>query len=188
MLCQNAKRFFVSRIILIKEGLIMKSVGVLIATLLALVALSGCLGGNDSDNKDTSAAREENISGELSVNSVRALLSSDEADGASIEVNNGQVNITRKMAENLNNEMMVDGARIDTIDILKDVFQDERVSSVMVTSGVHLTDKYGQTTYELGSVYLMSRDTYEKISWDKFLFKNLDDVADKHYINPVLRN
>lgn len=151
--------------------------------LIALLALSGCLGGSS----DKAAPDKEDLSKNLSATTIKALLPSGER-GNIIEVNGSQVNITRMMKENLNNEMMVKGSKIDSIDIFKNVFKDPRVSSVLIVSIVKLTDSYGNTNNAIGSAYRMSRSTYQKINWDKFLFNNLDKVADGAYVNPVLLN
>lgn len=163
----------------------MRQIGLVFVALIALLAVSGCLSGGDSSKKSNTVDGDKSSTGNLSADSVRALLSRDEKNDY-ITVNDGQVNITRKMSDNFNNDMMVKGSKIAAIDIFKSVFADQRVSQVMIVSSIQLTDKYGQTSNELGSVYKMKRDTYQKVNWDKFLFDNLDKVADGSYVNPVL--
>jgi hypothetical protein len=123
-------------------------------------------------------------SGVLDVASVKDLLSNTEK-AAEVRVNRGNVAITREMRDNLNNDWMLRGAKIHSIDIFKSLFKDTRVDKVTVTSTISLIDEYGQTSTTTGTVYTMTRATYQQINWDRFINDNLDKVADGVYIHPV---
>ncbi len=122
--------------------------------------------------------------GVLNVESVKQMMPSGESNDI-ITVNAGSVYVTRKMAENLNAGMTLGSARMDTIDIFKALFKDSRVNSVKITSTTGFVDKYGQTSEGTGTIYTMTRGTYQKINWDNFLDDNLDQVSDYVYIHPA---
>lgn len=90
---------------------------IIISCVLVVLAASGCL------SKSTPTVAKD-PSGPLSVEDIRELLPGSEG-GAYVEVTtDGQVNVTRKMKENLNTQMTLDGSRIDAIKILEAVFKD----------------------------------------------------------------
>jgi len=132
----------------------------------------------------TSTTQVKTDSSVLDADSIKKMLPSDEKN-AIVTVENGNVAITREMSDNLNNDWMLRGSRLDTIDIFKSLFKDPRVKKVTVTSTISLVDTYGQTSTGVGTIYTMSRATYQKINWDKFLTENLDKVADNVYTHPI---
>ena len=122
--------------------------------------------------------------GILNVDSIKEMMPRNEKNDVII-VNDGSVDITRKMAENLNAGMTLGSARMDAIDIFKALFMDSRVNSVKITSTTEFVDKYGQTSEGTGTIYTMTRTTYQRINWDNFLDDNLDKVSDYVYIHPA---
>lgn len=126
-------------------------------------------------------------SGVLDEAAVKKLLPSGERNADVRVYNDGVVVITRKMKENLTPSMTLNGARIDSTDIFKRLFKDERVSKVTVISTAAFVDSYGQTSQKKGTEFTLTRSTAQKINWDSFLFGNLDNVADGYYIHPALK-
>jgi len=122
--------------------------------------------------------------GVLNSDSVKQMMPGGEGNDI-ITVNDGSVDITRKMAENLNAGMTLGSSRMDAIDIFKALFKDSRVNSVKITSTTEFVNKYGQTSESTGTIYTMTRVTYEKINWDNFIDDNLDQVSDYVYIHPA---
>jgi hypothetical protein len=135
----------------------------------------------------TSAASDvEDDTGVLTEAAVRSLLPSGERrDAISGSISSGVVVITREMKENLTPGMMLNGARIDSIDIFENLFKDSRVQKVTVISTVELVDQYGQTSRGKGTEYTITRETANKVNWDNLLFENLDKIADGYYIHPT---
>lgn len=123
----------------------------------------------------------------LDENAVRDQLPSGEDDAEIRVYGDGSVRIRREMAKNLNAELMLYGARKDSIEIFKSVFKDPRVNHVSVISTVAFVDSYGHKSTDVGATYAMYRETYQKINWDSFMTTNLDKVADQIYIHPTFR-
>lgn len=136
--------------------------------------------------KTEAASSGEDGTGVLTEAAVRGLLPSGERrDAISGSISSGVVVITREMKENLTPGMMLNGARIDSIDIFENLFKDNRVQKVTVISTVELVDQYGQTSRGKGTEYTITRETANKVNWDNLLFENLDKIADGYYIHPT---
>ena len=74
----------------------------------------------------------------------------------------------------------------DATKMFEKLFKDPRVKLVRITTYLEGVDAYGQKVTNVGTRFIMSRETADKINWDNFLYSRLPDVADEAYINPVL--
>lgn len=125
-------------------------------------------------------------SGALDESAITKLLPSTERD-AEISLSGGEVTIVRDMRENLTPAMMLSGARIHSIDIFKNLFEDPRIEQVTVISNTEFVDEYGQPSTAAGCWYRISRETADKVNWGGLPFENLDKIADLHFVHPALR-
>lgn len=125
-------------------------------------------------------------SGALTVDYVKHVLPYD--NPVDVTVEGGDVSITLPFKDNWNNEYIVMGARLDAIDIFKELFKDNRVNSVTVKMQVPLVDKYGNEDTGAGTTYTMKSTTAAKINWDNFDYNNLDRVADYSFVHPALKD
>lgn len=150
--------------------------------LISIIAICGCLGGNSVK------IPAPNTTEPLTVDSIKNILPNDEGNDLINISSNGSVLVTRDLKDNLNRKMMLTGARLDTIAIFKNLFEDPQVERVGVTSTRVFRDAYGQPSLEMATGFVMSRKTYQRINWDYFEKytppENLENVADYAYINP----
>jgi len=123
--------------------------------------------------------------GVLTVDDVEDMIPGSK-DPVDVTVEGGDVDIVLPFGDNWNSEYILKGARMDAIDIFKELFKDSRVNSVTVSMQVPLVDKYGNENIGTGTTYTMESATAAKINWDNFYDDNLDDVADYSYIHPAM--
>jgi hypothetical protein len=79
-----------------------------------------------------------------------------------------------KISENLTKGLTKDGARIDTVDILKYItaaYPD--LTEVQVDATADMVDQYGRTSEDQVVALVYSRASLDKINWDNFDFKNI---------------
>jgi hypothetical protein len=91
-----------------------------------------------------------------------------------------------KISEDFTEGMAKDGARIDTMNILKYVQAAyPNLAEVHVDASADMVDIYGRSSVEQVVTLVYSRATLDKIDWDNFSFKNIwnypiVDYADVH--------
>ena len=155
--------------------------------IVAVLAASGCVGGDDKGNdlavKTTNAnGAQKNLTEDDILMRIKGGYSSN-----SVELSGGDVVIYH--------EVMGDGWKqalneYDVYEIFKELFktEDPRISSVKVVVPLHGTDKYGQEQTTIATSYTMTNKTASRINWDKFSSSNLRDVVDDFYLNPNLHD
>jgi hypothetical protein len=93
-----------------------------------------------------------------------------------------------KISENLTAGLTKDGARIDTVSILKYAQAAyPNLAEVDVDASADMVDTYGNTKYEQVATLIYTRATLDKINWENFDFKNVWNVpiALPVYIHPA---
>lgn len=109
-------------------------------------------------------------------------------DPENITIIGGDVHILLPFSESRINSWRLFDARMESTDIFRRLFQDERIKSVEVRSQIRLRDKFGNKRLTTGAVYNMTSTTAKKINWDNFYdAEDLDDVVDSKYIHYLLR-
>lgn len=66
------------------------------------------------------------------------------------------------------------------------VFKDSKVEKAMVTIKTTFVDEYGKKYDDDGIRVMITRETYEKITWENFNVENFEQVADSLYTHPAL--
>lgn len=66
------------------------------------------------------------------------------------------------------------------------VFKDSKVEKAMVTIKTTFVDEYGKKYDDDGIRVMLTRETYEKITWENFNVENFEQVADSLYTHPAL--
>lgn len=93
-----------------------------------------------------------------------------------------------KISENLTGGLTKDGARIDTVDILKYIkaaYPD--LTEVHVFGTADMVDKYGNTSDDQVVTLTYSRATMDKINFNNVSFKNIWDIADDSWVHPAFQ-
>ena len=122
--------------------------------------------------------------GELTVGDVEDMLPWGEGH-AKVFVDGGTVYITRPGDDEWTLDLYE--AQIDTIEIFKSLFEDDRVETVSVTSRSLFVDKYGNENEADGAIYTMTRETANRVNWDRDAYMwsdNLNSIADGYWIHP----
>lgn len=107
--------------------------------------------------------------------------------GVEVEIANGAINVRFDIADNLSEQMIRDGAKIDMTAMLKALAADgyRPYRFVGFEGRFTLVDKFGRaheesvvwTTYELATV--------DKINWERFSWRDIYEVADTLKLHPA---
>jgi hypothetical protein len=93
-----------------------------------------------------------------------------------------------KIGENLTNGLSKDGARIDTMNILKYAQQAyPNLAEVHVDGSADMVDQYGNTKDEQVVTLTYTRATVNKINWDGLDFHNMWNIADSAEVHPAFQ-
>lgn len=95
-----------------------------------------------------------------------------------------------KIGENLTKGLTKDGARIDTVDILKYIKAAyPNLTEVHVDATADMVDQYGNTSEDQVATLIYSRATLDKINWDNFNFQNIWNIpiADSAEVHPAFQ-
>jgi len=93
-----------------------------------------------------------------------------------------------KIAENLTKGLTKDGARIDTMDILKYAQQAHpNLAEVHVDASADMTDQYGNTTDDQVVTLVYTRATLNKINWHGLKFQDVWNIADSAEVHPAFQ-
>lgn len=84
-------------------------------------------------------------------------------------------------SENLTTNMTRKGMWIDANDILKALQPCENISEIEITFSLPLIDAYGNSFEDTVMVITVSKETLDKINFERFLWENLPDIADDYY-------
>jgi hypothetical protein len=93
-----------------------------------------------------------------------------------------------KIGENLTNGLTKDGARIDTMKILKYVHAAyPNLAEVHVNGSADMVDKYGNSKDEQVVTLTYTRATLNKINWDGVDFHDMWNIADSAEVHPAFQ-
>lgn len=93
-----------------------------------------------------------------------------------------------KISENLTKGLTKDGARMDTVDILKYVKAAyPNVSEVHVFATADMVDQYGNTSDDQVVTLTYSRATLDKINFANVLPQNIWNIADDSWVHPAFQ-
>jgi hypothetical protein len=93
-----------------------------------------------------------------------------------------------KIAENLTKGLTKDGARIDTMNILKYAQQAyPNLAEVHVDASADMTDQYGNTTDDQVVTLVYTRATLNKINWHGLKFQDVWNIADSAEVHPAFQ-
>lgn len=101
---------------------------------------------------------------------------------------NGRVDARFAIRDNYTEQMIKDGARSDTIDILKyanATYPD--ASAVNVQGTFPMTDPYGNTSTQVAIDLLYSRETLNKINFDGVTTKTIWEIRDSGTLLPAFQ-
>jgi hypothetical protein len=117
--------------------------------------------------------------------------------GATFDVHPGTGDITPvgdivtakfKIRENLTEGLTKDGARIDTMSILKYAQAEyPNLAEVTVYGSADMTDKYGNSKDEQVVTLVYTRATLDKIHWGGMDFKDIWNIADSRMVHPAFQ-
>ena len=160
------------------------------AILLLIIVAKACGSGDKKDSSSTSsssaaAAAPTTPQGPKPPANVKALNISP-PPGPDVDV----VTARYKIGENLTEGLTKDGARIETVDILKYIKAAyPNLTEVHVAATADMVDRYGNTKEDQVATLVYSRATLDKINWDNFDFKNIWNIpiADSAYVHPAFQ-
>lgn len=143
---------------------------------------------SSESNDSATADVKESESGALTSDEVKDMLPGNVGDPVKVTVDGNSVDIVLPFKDNaFGMEYVMMGTRDDAVDIFKELFKDNRIKEVSVSSQVPLVDKFGNKNTGTGTTYTMTSETAAKINWDNFDNNNLPDVADDVFIHPAMR-
>jgi len=165
------------------DSKIVRAVGYFVYPLLFLIILGAMAPPEDEQTATTT----KTTTGETDLADFVAKETS-QWDPENITIIGGDVHILLPFSESRINSWRLFDARMESTNIFRRLFQDERIKSVEVRSQIRLRDKFGNKWLTTGAVYNMTSTTAKKINWDNFYdAEDLDDVVDSKYIHYLLR-
>lgn len=91
------------------------------------------------------------------------------------------------IADNLTTGLIQDGAKIDTMSILKAIARGTSQYDVaMIIATFPMKDVYGNVTERKLISLTYKRETIQRINWKNFSFQNVFVIADGGYVDPSL--
>jgi hypothetical protein len=93
-----------------------------------------------------------------------------------------------KISDNFTEGLTKDGARINTVDILKYIkaaYPD--LTEVHVFGTANMVDQYGNTSDDQVVTLTYSRATMDKINFNNVSFKNIWNIADDSWVHPAFQ-
>ena len=88
--------------------------------------------------------------------------------------------------DNLTEKLLKGGAKRDVADILKAVSESNvEHNSVRAYGTFSMRDQFGNVTEEIVIKVVYTKETIEKINWERFLFSDVYDIADGANIHPA---
>lgn len=110
---------------------------------------------------------------------------------ANLEFDNpaqGDILIQWAINDNLTEDFIKTGIKIDATDLLKTVAQSGiEFNNIYLMGYFPLVDAYGNSKEENVVTLQFSKETVEKINWDGFLYDNIYLVADDATIHPAVQ-
>lgn len=107
-----------------------------------------------------------------------------------INLEEDELYIEYKAAENLTNNLTKRGIMIDASELMEALTPvlDENINIVNFSSSLPLIDQYGNITQDKVGLITFSRSEWEKINWDNFITDNIESVADYFWIHPAINS
>lgn len=89
--------------------------------------------------------------------------------------------------ENLTVNMTKEGLWMDTVNLMKKLFNLPEISEVALLWHLPLTDKYGNVEDEVVMKVTFTREIAEKINWENFQRENIPAIAADYFEHPALK-
>ena len=92
--------------------------------------------------------------------------------------------------ENLSTNLTKRGMWVDAKEILKELPNalEPQIMKITLNPHLKLVDVYGEESVDRVMTIRITRDTWEKISWDNFLTENVPNIAETYWEHPALSN
>ncbi|MFR5264440.1 hypothetical protein [Clostridium sp.] len=92
------------------------------------------------------------------------------------------------LSDNLTNNFMIKGAYLDAKAIIQavDAKVGDKISSYQFMFNTKFMDKYGNESEGKALSFDYSKDTVDKINWDKILTDNFIDLSENEFVHPAL--
>jgi len=100
--------------------------------------------------------------------------------------NEKRVEIYLAGSENLTTNMTKKGMWMDANAILEALQPREDIAEIIITFSLPLIDAYGNPFEDTVMVITMSKETLDKINFERFVWENLPDIADEYFQHSVL--
>lgn len=99
---------------------------------------------------------------------------------SNLVIKDGDISMVFGIDENLSDEMIIGGSKMDLVGILKGVKKSGiEYNRVIVWGYYPLVDKYGNSEDEEVFEAIYKKSTIDKINWNGFIDDNIFDIADK---------
>jgi hypothetical protein len=106
----------------------------------------------------------------------------------SVVIGSDLLSIDFNISDNLSSEMIVDGAKIDVMQILR-ALHDEGISyaSVDITGRFSMRDRYGNSSIQDVVELRYSKESLDRINWSNFLWEDMYAIADDVWLHPAFQ-
>ena len=106
----------------------------------------------------------------------------------SVVIGSDLLSIDFNISDNLSTEMIVDGAKIDVMQILR-ALHDEGISyaTVDITGRFSMRDRYGNSSIQDVVELRYSKESLDRINWSNFLWEDVYAIADDVWLHPAFQ-
>lgn len=106
----------------------------------------------------------------------------------SVVIGSDLLSIDFNISDNLSTEMIVDGAKIDVMQILR-ALHDEGISyaTVDITGRFSMRDRYGNSSIQDVVELRYSKESLDRINWSNFLWEDMYAIADDAWLHPAFQ-
>lgn len=106
----------------------------------------------------------------------------------SVVIGSDLLSIDFNISDNLSTEMIVDGAKIDVMQILR-ALHDEGISyaTVDITGRFSMRDRYGNSSIQDVVELRYSKESLDRINWSNFLWEDMYAIADDVWLHPAFQ-
>lgn len=106
----------------------------------------------------------------------------------SVVIGSDLLSIDFNISDNLSTEMIVDGAKIDVMEILR-ALHDEGISyaTVDITGRFSMRDRYGNSSIQDVVELRYSKESLDRINWSNFLWEDMYAIADDVWLHPAFQ-
>lgn len=106
----------------------------------------------------------------------------------SVVIGSDLLSIDFNISDNLSTEMIVDGAKMDVMQILR-ALHDEGISYAIVdiTGRFSMRDRYGNSSIQDVVELRYSKESLDRINWSNFLWEDMYAIADDVWLHPAFQ-